>query len=107
MDRYVMDFVATIKAAAPFSAPGNGAFIVSCHTHCEAQSDSDFTKFRIGGVSIQQAVSKWWNSEGTLPHPLPMPPPSFAPPGGRTALLSLEGILAPARKMGRGVHGRG
>ena len=37
-------------------------------------------------------------------HPLPMPPPSFAPPGGGTALLStLEGILAPARTMGRGV----
>ena len=40
-------------------------------------------------------------------HPLPMPPPSFAPPGGGTALLTLEGILAPARKMGRRAHGRG
>ena len=41
-------------------------------------------------------------SKGDLcPPPLPMPPPSFA----QTALLSLEGILAPARKMGRGAHG--
>jgi len=31
-------------------------------------------------------------------HPLPMPPPSFAPPGGGTALLTLEGIIH--RKMG-------
>ena len=39
-----------------------------------------------------------------VPHPLPMPPPSFAPPGGGTALT--ERVLAPARKMGRGANGR-
>ena len=67
MDRYIDDFVAAIKAAPSFSAPGNGAFIVSCHTHCEAQTDSDWNKFRIGGLSMQQAVSKWRNSESMFP----------------------------------------
>ena len=38
--------------------------------------------------------------------PLSMHPASFAAPSGGTALLSsLKGILAPARKMGKGAHG--
>jgi len=48
----------------PYNKPGNGAFIHSCHTHCEAQSDA-FDKFAVNGVTMQQAVSKWWNSDGT------------------------------------------
>lgn len=41
---------------------GNGAFIHSCHTHCEAQSPA-WNNFKINGLSMQQLNSKWWNSD--------------------------------------------
>ena len=40
------------------SANGNGGFLTSCHTHCEAQG-SDFTKFAIDGVTMGDAVRAW------------------------------------------------
>ena len=43
-----------VNGAATYNKPGNGAFIHSCHTHCEAQSGS-WNSFKIGGVSMQQA----------------------------------------------------
>ena len=46
--------------------PGNGAFVHSCYTHCEAQGD-DFFTFAINGTTMQQAVSRWWNSDGNEP----------------------------------------
>lgn len=63
MNTWISDFVTTIKAGPAFSKAGNGAFLHSCHTHCEAHS-ANWNKFAIGGVTIQQAVSKWWNSDG-------------------------------------------
>merc|ERR1740117_1183354 len=44
-----------------YSQPGNGAFVHSCHMHCEAQSPY-YNTIEINGVTMQQAVSKWWNS---------------------------------------------
>ena len=67
MNKYIDDFEETIKTAgATYNRPGNGAFIHSCHTHCEAQGDAFFT-FAVNGVTMQSAVSKWWNSDGTDP----------------------------------------
>lgn len=68
MNQYIADFETkmNVNGAATYNKPGNGAFIHSCHTHCEAQSGS-WNSFKIGGVSMQQAVSKWWNSDGTDP----------------------------------------
>lgn len=62
MNVYISDFLRTIELADTFRKPGNGAFIHSCHTHCEAQTTADYTKFAVDGVTIQQAVSKWWNA---------------------------------------------
>jgi hypothetical protein len=64
MNQYEVDFMSKMKAAGPtYAAKGNGAFIHSCHTHCEAQSGA-FNTFKVNGVSIQQAVSKWWAGDG-------------------------------------------
>ena len=52
-NKYIADFESIIQATKTYNAPGNGAFIHSCHTHCEAQSD-DWNKFKINGVSMQQ-----------------------------------------------------
>eukprot|EP00051_Salpingoeca_urceolata_P028230 m.485760 g.485760 ORF g.485760 m.485760 type:complete len:453 (+) comp23953_c0_seq1:161-1519(+) len=65
MNQYIVDFRSAmeVQGQATYSKNGNGAFVHSCHTHCEAQSPA-WNKFAIGGVTIQQAVSKWWNSDG-------------------------------------------
>jgi len=42
---------------------GNGAFLHSCHTHCEAQDDHAFNTYAVNGVTMQKAVSAWWNSD--------------------------------------------
>lgn len=68
MNQYIADFETkmNVNGAATYNKPGNGAFVHSCHTHCEAQGGS-WNSFKIGGVSMQQAVSKWWLSDGTEP----------------------------------------
>lgn len=38
----------------------DGAWLTSCHTHCEAQDSNAYTKFKIQGVSMSDAVGKWW-----------------------------------------------
>jgi STAM-binding protein len=69
MNQYIADFQTKMATDAPgttHAKPGNGAFVHSCHTHCEAQSGS-WNSFQIGGVSMQQAMGRWWNSDGTDP----------------------------------------
>ena len=66
MNEYITDFDGSISEKPTYARPGNGAFVHSCHTHCEAQSDA-FFEFAVNGVTMQQAVSKWWHSDGTEP----------------------------------------
>jgi hypothetical protein len=47
---------------AKYMAPGSGGFLTSCHTHCEAQSDSCFKTFAIDGTTYQQAATNWIQS---------------------------------------------
>lgn len=61
MNQYITDFDAVMEKGATYTKAGNGAFIHSCHTHCEAQNAA-WNTFAINGVTIQQAFSKWWNS---------------------------------------------
>ena len=46
-------------------SPANGGFVVSCHTHCEAQNDGPWTTFAINGVVMRDAVAAWM--EATAP----------------------------------------
>ena len=69
LNGYIGDFGAIMEHKATYTKPGNGAFIHSCHTHCEAQDDHAYTTFAVGGVTIQQAVSKWWASSLDTPAP--------------------------------------
>ena len=66
MNQYMKDFQSIISDTETYVRNGNGAFIHSCHTHCEAQS-SEYNTFKINGISIQMAISSWWNSDGTDP----------------------------------------
>ena len=66
MNTYITDFMGAIKATKTYSKTGNGAFLHSCHTHCEAQGDQFFS-FSVNGKTMQQAVSAWWNSDGKDP----------------------------------------
>ena len=66
MNQYEKDFMSKMSGKATYTKAGNGAFIHSCHTHCEAQG-GQFNTFKVNGVSIQEAVSKWWNAPTTAP----------------------------------------
>ena len=66
MNKYISDFGEIASSTKTYKKAGNGAFFHSCHTHCEAQSGS-WNKFAIGGVTMQEAASKWWHSDGTDP----------------------------------------
>lgn len=66
MDQYIMDFDAIMASTPTYTKAGNGAFIHSCHTHCEAQSGA-WNTFKVNGVSMQQACSKWWNGATSDP----------------------------------------
>jgi hypothetical protein len=56
--------------AAKSKAPGNGGFLTSCHTHCEAQG-SGFDTFRIGNATMFSQVTAWMaaNSNPSTPAP--------------------------------------
>ena len=51
-----------LQNTATAQSPTNGGFVVSCHTHCEAQSDGPWTTFAIGGVVMRDAVAQWMNA---------------------------------------------
>jgi hypothetical protein len=61
-NQYGMDFVNMMNSTTTAKKNGNGGFIYSCHTHCAGQTNSYYNTFAIGGVTMQQAVSKWWAS---------------------------------------------
>ncbi|KAJ9467666.1 Pectin acetylesterase 3 [Diplonema papillatum] len=63
MNQYTEDFVAALAAARGSGLDGHGAFVHSCHTHCEAQENGDWINFAVGGVTMRDAVTLWWNSE--------------------------------------------
>jgi len=62
MNTYMQSFMQRMQQYATYNKTGNGSFIHSCHTHCEAQSDA-YNSFAVNGVTMQKAVSKWWNNE--------------------------------------------
>jgi hypothetical protein len=47
--------------------PGEGAFIESCLEHVAEQYHAMFDGYAIGGTSMQQALSRWWASDGSEP----------------------------------------
>jgi hypothetical protein len=64
MNRYIVDFVATLNNTATFHAPGNGAFIHSCHDHCDGIAGG-WPNFKIGGQSMAEVGRSWWETDGT------------------------------------------
>ncbi|EGD72141.1 hypothetical protein PTSG_00161 [Salpingoeca rosetta] len=66
MVNYETVFLNTIRAIDTYNNTGNGAFLYSCHTHCAGQT-SAYNKFKINGVTMQEAVSQWWRSDTSTP----------------------------------------
>jgi len=66
MIQYENDFVKAFDVPTS-QAAGNGGFVYSCHTHCAASSNSYYTQFAINNVTMEQAVSNWWNAPVTDP----------------------------------------
>lgn len=49
------------------SRAGEGAFLDSCLEHVAEQTSAMFDGYAIGGVSMQEALSRWWLADGTEP----------------------------------------
>ena len=62
---YQGSFMRKISTKKAWTKPNNGAFLYQCFTHVAANYPS-FNVFYIDGVSMQQAVTKWWESLGTV-----------------------------------------
>jgi hypothetical protein len=61
------DFITRVLEVPGFLHPGNGYFISSCWTHCEAQINSYWNSITIGGTSMRLAVEAWYTQQGTAP----------------------------------------
>lgn len=66
MIHYELSFVGTLEGIFNFRKDGNGAFVYSCHTHCAAVGGL-YNSIQINGVSMEQALSAWWNGPATAP----------------------------------------
>mmetsp|Transcript_25331 Transcript_25331/g.46385 ORF Transcript_25331/g.46385 Transcript_25331/m.46385 type:complete len:440 (+) Transcript_25331:68-1387(+) len=63
LNQYISDFSATLGNISTFTKAGNGAFMVSCHTHSEALTNHNFRVFAINGVTMSEAFAAWWHSD--------------------------------------------
>jgi hypothetical protein len=62
MNQYIDDYVTALNATATFHAPGNGAFIHSCHDHCDGIAGG-WPNFKIDGQSMGEVGRAWWESD--------------------------------------------
>lgn len=53
-----------LTASPKYGRAGEGGFVESCLEHVAAQG-SAFNTYKINGVTVQEALGKWWNSDGT------------------------------------------
>eukprot|EP01060_Flectonema_neradi_P011738 TRINITY_DN18743_c0_g2_i2.p1 TRINITY_DN18743_c0_g2~~TRINITY_DN18743_c0_g2_i2.p1 ORF type:complete len:219 (+),score=33.33 TRINITY_DN18743_c0_g2_i2:698-1354(+) len=69
MNQYITDFenILTVEANQTYNKPGNGAFIHSCHTHCEALHNRSWPVITVNDMTIRLATIKWWESPITTP----------------------------------------
>ncbi len=54
----------TMLTTGTLHKPGNGVFLHSCSTHCGFLG-WDWSNTKIRGLSMQQAVTKWWTSSNS------------------------------------------
>ena len=65
--QYERDFVRDVRASPAFGRAGAGGFIESCVEHCEAMADGWQTvNSTRDGVTMQQALTAWWNQDGVV-----------------------------------------
>ena len=79
--------------------PGEGAFIESCLEHVAEQRRGPYDGYRIDGVSMREAISSWWLSDGTEPAAkhiyrpceLSLQPPHYCNPSCLARSAELDG----------------
>ena len=67
LNGYMADFLTDLRASPKFKRAGEGGFIESCLEHCGAQNPHGFDDYTIRGVTMQAALSHWWNSDVSDP----------------------------------------
>ena len=64
---YSKSFVETLTSSPKFNRPGEGGFITSCLEHVAAQTSTFFDNYTINALSEQEALGRWWESDGADP----------------------------------------
>ena len=67
LNRYASDLMRDFRRTAKFSRKGEGGFVESCLEHVGAQSSKRFDTYTINGTTEKDALTKWWQSDGTEP----------------------------------------
>jgi hypothetical protein len=62
LNGYAHDLLTDISRTEKFKSAGSGAFIESCVEHVQMQGRG-FNVYKIGGVSAQEALTSWWESD--------------------------------------------
>ena len=60
-------FLNTLQTTQAYTKDGNGAFIDSCMEHCGPEAASAFDGYQINGVTLRDALYKWWTSSSSVP----------------------------------------
>jgi hypothetical protein len=61
---YQSAFLERVFAVPNFFRQGNGAYITSCYTHCEAQDSSAYTTVSVRNTTMSEALGRWWSALG-------------------------------------------
>jgi len=60
-------FVTDLRASGALERRGNGAFITSCNEHVAGLSRAAYASYKIGGMSMREALLGWWAAEPDAP----------------------------------------
>ena len=73
LQQYSVAFLRDLRGTPTFSQPGQGGFVSSCIEHQAALQSSMFDGYTIGGVTMQQALARWWAAPATAPSAWQLP----------------------------------
>lgn len=63
LDAFSQEFMGRLQRSPAMRRPGYGSFLHGCHSHCPNR----LNKFRIGQVSLEDAILRWWRAPMTAP----------------------------------------
>jgi len=64
LNSFATALLGDVERTRKFRQPKEGGFVESCLEHQAAISSASFNNYTIAGVSMREALGRWWNAEG-------------------------------------------